>query len=54
MREIVIQISKFDETLPAGVWVGRDDNPPIGDNMTGSQAALPIWMNFMQRTQPGQ
>jgi len=29
------------------VWVGRDDNQPIG--LTGSQAALPIWINFMEQ-----
>ncbi len=29
------------------VWVGYDDNTPIG--MTGGQAALPIWSRFMKR-----
>lgn len=28
------------------VWVGRDDNKPIG--LTGSSGALPIWRKFMQ------
>ncbi|MDD1625068.1 MAG: penicillin-binding protein 1B, partial [Methylococcaceae bacterium] len=34
------------------VWVGRDDNKPIG--LTGSTGALPIWTALMQKisTQP--
>lgn len=34
------------------VWIGRDDNKPIG--LTGSSGALPIWTALMQRisTQP--
>lgn len=35
----------FTPDLLAVVWVGRDDNSPIG--MTGAQAALPIWTAFM-------
>lgn len=29
------------------VWTGYDDNTPLG--MTGAQAALPIWANFMRK-----
>lgn len=29
------------------VWVGRDDNTPIG--LTGTSGALPIWRAYMQR-----
>lgn len=29
------------------VWVGRDDNQPIG--LSGGNGALPMWMNFMRR-----
>jgi len=34
------------------VWVGRDDNKPIG--LTGATGALPIWVSLMQQisTQP--
>jgi penicillin-binding protein 1A len=39
----------FDDHLAVGVWVGRDDNTPIGPKQTGAKAALPIWMNFMAR-----
>ncbi len=37
----------FTPDLLAVVWVGRDDNRPLG--LTGAQAALPIWTEFMKR-----
>ena len=37
--------------LLTAVWVGFDDNQPIG--LTGSQAALPIWTAFMKRALAG-
>lgn len=37
----------FDERMVAAVWVGRDNNRPIGENETGASAALPIWIDFM-------
>ena len=36
----------FTPELLTAVWVGFDDNFPIG--LGGSQAALPIWTNFMK------
>lgn len=33
----------------AGVWVGFDDEQPLGKTETGAAAALPIWLGFMQR-----
>ena len=39
----------FDDALVVGVWVGRDNHVPIGSKETGARAALPIWMEFMQR-----
>lgn len=33
----------------AGVWVGFDQEQPLGKNETGSKAAAPIWLGFMQR-----
>ncbi|MBE0426462.1 MAG: penicillin-binding protein 1A [Nitrospirae bacterium] len=39
----------FDERLVVGVWVGRDNNKPIGSRETGSRAALPIWIEFMKK-----
>ena len=41
----------FTPELLTVVWVGFDDNQPIG--LTGSQAALPIWTNFMTRALAG-
>jgi penicillin-binding protein 1A len=41
----------FDDRLVVGVWVGRDNHKPIGNRETGSQAALPIWIDFMKKTQ---
>ena len=46
----------FTPTLLTVVWVGLDDNSPLG--LTGSEAALPIWTAFMrqalaERTIPG-
>ncbi|MDX2020597.1 MAG: PBP1A family penicillin-binding protein [Deltaproteobacteria bacterium] len=37
----------FTPSLLCGVWVGRDDFKPIGHDMTGGHAALPIWIDFM-------
>ena len=37
----------FTPELLTIVWVGLDDNAPLG--LSGSQAALPIWTNFMRR-----
>ncbi len=36
----------FTPNLVAGVWVGYDDNTPIG--LTGGAAAAPIWGEFMR------
>jgi len=38
----------FTPDLLAVVWVGYDDNQPVG--LGGSQAALPIWTAFMKRS----
>jgi penicillin-binding protein 1B len=41
----------FTPELLAVVWVGLDDNQPIG--LTGSQAAVPIWTDFMKTALAG-
>jgi penicillin-binding protein 1B len=41
----------FTPELLTVVWVGLDDNRPIG--LSGSQAALPIWTSFMMRALQG-
>jgi penicillin-binding protein 1A len=33
--------------IVAGVWVGLDDNTPIGHKVTGAGGALPVWTEFM-------
>lgn len=38
----------FSPRLTVGVWVGRDLKTPIGPRMTGAEAALPIWIRFME------
>ena len=38
----------FDPDITIGVWVGLDQKKPIGQNMTGAEAALPIWMEIMK------
>jgi penicillin-binding protein 1B len=41
----------FTPELLTVVWVGLDDNQPLG--MSGSQAALPIWTAFMKQALAG-
>ena len=41
----------FTPELLTVVWVGLDDNQALG--LSGAQAALPIWLNFMQRALAG-
>jgi penicillin-binding protein 1A len=36
-----------------GVWVGLDEEAPMGDGETGSRAASPIWLGFMKRALEG-
>jgi penicillin-binding protein 1A len=38
----------FTTELVTGVWVGFDDNSPLGARETGAGAALPPWVAFMQ------
>jgi penicillin-binding protein 1A len=39
----------YTPSLLAGVWVGFDDKTSLGKNETGSRAALPIWISFMDQ-----
>jgi len=39
----------YSPTLVTGVWVGLDDHRTLGDKETGSRAALPIWIDFMEQ-----
>jgi penicillin-binding protein 1A len=37
----------YTPQLATGVWVGYDDNKPLGAGETGSRSANPIWLYFM-------
>jgi penicillin-binding protein 1A len=39
----------FSPDIAAGVWVGNDDSTSLGRFQTGARAALPIWINFMEK-----
>ncbi len=39
----------YTPSLLAGVWVGFDDKTSLGRNETGSRAALPIFISFMEK-----
>ena len=41
----------FTPELLTVVWVGFDDNQPVG--LSGAQAALPIWTQYMTRALAG-
>src|SRR5437868_2665444 len=44
----------FTPQLTAGVWVGFDDKQiSLGKKETGARAALPIWLEFMQKAMNG-
>ena len=38
----------FSPRITCAVWVGRDMKEPIGNKMTGAEAALPTWITFMR------
>jgi penicillin-binding protein 1A len=43
----------FTPSVVAGIWVGYDDTRPMGDGETGSRAASPIFLYFMQEILEG-
>ncbi|MBN2320011.1 MAG: PBP1A family penicillin-binding protein [Acidobacteria bacterium] len=40
----------FTPSLTAAVWVGHDRDETLGEGQSGSVVALPIWIEFMERT----
>jgi penicillin-binding protein 1A len=44
----------FTPSLTCGVWVGYDKKRSLGKGETGARAALPIWIEFMQRVLRGE
>lgn len=43
----------FSSTQVAVAWIGFDNPADLGNNETGGQAALPIWMHYMARSMKG-
>jgi penicillin-binding protein 1A len=39
----------YTPELVTGVWVGFDEEAPLGKSETGASAASPIWLGFMKR-----
>jgi penicillin-binding protein 1A len=38
----------YSASTVAGVWVGHDDDRPLGSKESGTKSALPIWMDIMR------
>jgi penicillin-binding protein 1A len=38
----------FDPDITIGVWIGFDQKRTIGNNQTGTVAALPVWLDVMK------
>jgi penicillin-binding protein 1A len=43
----------FNDNLVASVWVGTDDNRPLGAGEEGARTAVPIWVDFMREALKG-
>ena len=43
----------FNDSLVASVWVGTDDNRPLGEGEEGARTAVPIWVNYMREALKG-
>jgi penicillin-binding protein 1A len=44
----------FNPNIVASVWVGFDQERPMGEGEEGSRTAVPIWVNFMREALRGQ
>lgn len=40
----------FSPSVVTGVWVGKDDNTPLGSGESGAVSALPIWIDVMDQS----
>ncbi len=43
----------YTPDLATGVWIGFDEKKPLGRFETGSRAASPIWVSFMEKSLEG-
>ena len=39
----------YSPMIVTGVWIGKDDNTPLGNKEAGSRAAVPVWAEFMNK-----
>jgi len=44
----------FNRNIITSVWVGFDDERPLGEGEEGSRTAVPIWTSFMREALRGQ
>jgi penicillin-binding protein 1A len=47
-----VWFSGFNESIVTTTWMGFDDNSNLGSREFGSNAALPMWMDFMELALP--
>lgn len=43
----------YSSTLAASVWIGYDNNTPLGRKESGGSTALPIWVDLMRAAHEG-
>lgn len=43
----------FNDSIVASVWVGKNDNTPLGAGEEGARTAAPIWVNYMREALRG-
>jgi penicillin-binding protein 1A len=43
----------FNDNLVATVWVGKNDNTPLGAGEEGARTAVPIWLDYMREALRG-
>jgi penicillin-binding protein 1A len=43
----------FNDSIIASVWVGTDDNQPLGEGEEGARTAVPIWVDYMREALRG-
>ncbi|NOT85418.1 MAG: penicillin-binding protein 1A [Methylococcaceae bacterium] len=43
----------YTDSIAATAWLGFDNPTPLGNNETGGDAALPMWMSFMREALKG-
>jgi penicillin-binding protein 1A len=43
----------FNDSIVASVWVGTDNNQPLGEGEEGARTAVPIWVDYMREALRG-